>query len=296
MGTRARRAHPSGRGARRRRRPGRAARLLRGATLIVVLGVAVVTLRIVMRDDVLAETHAGAESPATEAPAASEPTPEPEPEPEPDPEPELDIEIEPTEDENENEDEEIPVPETGPGTFRVAGGGGEPVGGDAVLTYRLEVEDGIELDPDEAAAEVQVILADPRGWTAEGDTGFQLVGDGPADFVVQIATPGTVDAICGQYGLDTRGEVNCSVAQTVVVNLRRWVEGSPQFPGPVEEYRALIVNHEVGHYLGHGHEGCSEPGAPAPAMMQQIKGLDGCVANAWPYDENGTYLSGPALP
>ncbi|TDC27308.1 DUF3152 domain-containing protein [Streptomyces sp. 8K308] len=294
MGTRARRAHSSRRRTRRRRRTGRAARVVRGAALLVVLAVAVVTLRIVMRDDVLAETRPEAEPPpVAEIPAAGDPTP---PEPEPEQEQEQEQDSEPAPDSEPTDEERIPVPETGPGTFRVARGGGEPVGGDTVLTYRLEVEDGIEIAPDEAATEVQDILADPRGWTAEGDTGFHLVGEGPADFVVQIATPGTVDDICGQYGLDTGGEVNCSVAQTVVVNLRRWVEGSPQFPGPVEEYRALIINHEVGHYLGHGHEGCPEPGAPAPAMMQQIRGLDGCVANAWPHDENGTYLSGPSVP
>ncbi|MDT0442201.1 DUF3152 domain-containing protein [Streptomyces johnsoniae] len=216
---------------------------------------------------------------APEEPAVMEPDEptapsEPEPEPEPD-----------------------PGPESGPGTFRVASGGGEPVGRGTVFRYQVQVEDGIALDPDDTAAEVHAVLGHERGWTRDGRTGFRLVGgDEAADFLVRIATPATVDAICGEYGLDTGGEVNCRVGESVMVNLRRWQTGSPQFPGPVEEYRALIINHEVGHFLGHGHEGCPAPGAPAPAMMQQIKGLDGCVANAWPYDENGDYLAGPAVP
>jgi hypothetical protein len=29
--------------------------------------------------------------------------------------------------------------------------------------------------------------------------------------------------------------------------------------------------------------------------MQQIKGLHGCVANAWPYDEKGDLVTGPPV-
>ncbi|MET9498708.1 DUF3152 domain-containing protein [Streptomyces sp. NPDC006552] len=186
------------------------------------------------------------------------------------------------------------LPVVGPGTFAVARGGGAVAGtGHRLRRYKVLVEDGIGIRADDAAREIAGILGDPRGWSHDGADSFQLVGSGPRDFVVKIATPHTVDCLCGSAGLDTGGEVNCSVGQSVVVNLRRWVAGSPEFDGPIGEYRALIVNHEVGHRIGHGHETCPGAGRPAPAMMQQIKGLHGCTANAWPYDRAGSYLGGP---
>ncbi|MFJ8541257.1 DUF3152 domain-containing protein [Streptomyces sp. NPDC093586] len=191
----------------------------------------------------------------------------------------------------------IAIPATGPGTFTTAQADGTTVGtGGRVRRYKVLVEKGIDIRPSAAATEISAVLADRRGWTRNGTDSFRLVSSGSYDFVVKIATPGTVDEICGAAGLRTRGEVNCSVGKDVVVNLKRWVLGSPEFDGPIGDYRALIVNHEVGHRIGHGHETCPGPGRPAPAMMQQIKGLKGCVANAWPYDRDGDYLGGPAVP
>jgi hypothetical protein len=187
-------------------------------------------------------------------------------------------------------------PTGGTGTFVTAQASGASVGSGTVRRYQVQVEQGSGVSPEAAAAEIQGILADPRGWTADGHDAFQLVSGGPADFEIKIATPDTVDAICGAAGLHTHGEVNCDVGDQVVVNLKRWNQGSPEFDGPLHEYRALIINHEVGHRIGHGHEGCPGPGRPAPAMMQQIDGLHGCRPNAWPYDREGTYLSGPPVP
>nr|WP_241990165.1 MULTISPECIES: DUF3152 domain-containing protein [unclassified Streptomyces] len=185
------------------------------------------------------------------------------------------------------------IPASGPGTFTVARAGASSGGGNA---YRVEVEDGSHVDPDEAAARVADILAAPRGWAHNGEHTFRQVSEGPAGLVIKIATAATTDRICGEHHLDTHGEVNCRVDEVVMVNLKRWQTGSPKFDGPLDDYRALIINHEVGHWLGHGHETCPGKGRPAPAMMQQIYGLKGCVANAWPYDENGAYLGGPAVP
>lgn len=197
---------------------------------------------------------------------------------------------------SQDPDTSTTVPQHGTGVFSTADAAGKAAGHGTVRRYEVQVEGGAGISAAAAAREIQGILGDPRGWTADGHDAFRLVSSGPADFVVKIATPDTVDAICGAAGLHTHGEVNCDVGPTVVVNLKRWLLGSPQFPGPIHGYRALIVNHEVGHRIGHGHEGCPGPGRLAPVMMQQIDGLHGCKANAWPYDADGDYIRGPAVP
>ncbi|MFI0777876.1 DUF3152 domain-containing protein [Streptomyces sp. NPDC021212] len=189
-----------------------------------------------------------------------------------------------------------PTSAAGTGTFITAKASGKVIGdGGDVRRFKVQVEQGTGVDPKRAAADISAVLADERGWTRDRKHSFQLVSGGAYDFEVKIATPDTVDDICGQAGLRTRGKVNCAAGTQVMVNLKRWNTGSPEFDGPIGEYRALIVNHEVGHRIGHGHETCPGKGKPAPAMMQQIDGLKGCVANAWPYSKAGTYLGGPSV-
>ncbi|MEU5028319.1 DUF3152 domain-containing protein [Streptomyces milbemycinicus] len=188
-------------------------------------------------------------------------------------------------------------PATATGEFVTAKSSGAVIGkGSDLRRFKVMVEKGTGIDAKRAAAEISAILADKRGWTTDGTHAFQLVADGPSDFEVKIATPDTVDEICGAVGLDTHGEVNCDAGTQIMVNLKRWNTGSPEFSGPISGYRALIVNHEVGHRIGHGHETCPGKGKRAPVMMQQIYGLKGCVANEWPYSAKGRYIEGPAVP
>ncbi|MEU3281276.1 DUF3152 domain-containing protein [Streptomyces antibioticus] len=187
------------------------------------------------------------------------------------------------------------IPESGPGTFSTAPGTSVKVGRGKTLRYRVDIEDGLSLSAADVTAQVESILADRRGWTANGSSAFQRVSSGPTDFAVRVATPKTVDEICGRYGLDTGGELNCDVGRQVMVNLKRWLLATPVYAKDVTAYRALIINHEVGHFLGHGHVGCPGKGEPAPVMMQQIKGMHGCAPNVWPYDTHGRYITGPAL-
>ncbi|MEU6141214.1 DUF3152 domain-containing protein [Streptomyces sp. NPDC047081] len=225
-----------------------------------------------------AVTGAGHTPTASSTSRAPKPTPKPTPTP------------------SRTKEPSITIPQHGPGTYVTAPGGSAVVGKGKAFRYTVEVENGIDVSPAEAAKEVERILADPRGWTADGHSAFQRVSSGPVDLHIRIATPDTVDTNCLQHGLDTGGEYNCSADGDVMVNLKRWVLATPVYAKDVPSYRALIINHEVGHFLGHGHVTCPGKGKPAPAMMQQIKGMLGCVPNVWPYDTEGRLITGPAAP
>ncbi|MGW1076353.1 DUF3152 domain-containing protein [Streptomyces sp. NPDC002537] len=189
------------------------------------------------------------------------------------------------------------IPSSGTGVFtRAKGQGGDKGSSGQLLRYQVEVEDSIGVAPGDAASEVDDILGHERGWTAEGKWKFRRTPGDDFDFIVRVATPKTADSICGEYGLDTGGEVNCRVGKNVVVNLKRWLLATETYKDDIPAYRALIINHEVGHFLGYGHVGCPGKGKPAPAMMQQIKGLEGCAPNVWPFDAHGKPITGPERP
>ncbi len=78
---------------------------------------------------------------------------------------------------------------------------------------------------------------------------------------------------------------SCRVGRYVVINQTRWQHASPAWNAAgrsLRDYRHMVVNHETGHWLGLGHAGCPGAGKPAPVMMQQSKGRDGCTFNPFP--------------
>jgi hypothetical protein len=78
------------------------------------------------------------------------------------------------------------------------------------------------------------------------------------------------------------GEEVSSDEDRVYINDRRWRRSTPTWPGSLRDYRHYVVNHEVGHWLGLGHESCPGRRRDAPVMMQQSQGMDGCKPLVWP--------------
>ena len=169
-----------------------------------------------------------------------------------------------------------------------------PVAGHAgtLLRYRVLVERDIRgLSAASFADTVTATLADPRGWTAGGRWRLERVGPGdPYDITIYLATPDTRDRLCGDVA---DGYTSCRNGDRVVLNVARWVKGVPDYGAGLTTYRRYVVNHEVGHRLGHRHELCPGDGRPAPVMQQQTLGLHGCTANPWPYVQGERYRGAP---
>jgi hypothetical protein len=154
------------------------------------------------------------------------------------------------------------------------------------VRYSVEVEGGIPVNPAEVAEAIRSVLTDDRGWQTTDRIRFVPVGQGEVasgadiDIRITLASPALTAKLCAPLNV-TAQQVSCWNGGRSVLNLTRWMLGSETFGGDLAAYRVYLVNHEVGHGLGHQHVSCPGPGQPAPVMVQQTKSLEGCVA--WPF-------------
>ncbi|MFJ8965246.1 DUF3152 domain-containing protein [Lentzea sp. NPDC102401] len=192
-------------------------------------------------------------------------------------------------------------PESGAGTFHVVPGNGPVVGTGPLRTYAVEIENGITVDEQAFAAFVDATLADPRGWTARGARSVQRVS-GSASVRVRLTSQQTARNVCG---FEIPVDVSCRDGNLVFLSAARWIRGAVAFLPDLNAYRTYMVNHEVGHAFGQGHQPCGIAGGPAPVMMQQtfsvsndeiVRITDGvpqgavipqdgkvCTPNGWPF-------------
>lgn len=132
----------------------------------------------------------------------------------------------------------------------------------------------------EFAEQVQRTLDDPRGWRADGIAFERVDSGGELEIVLSQASriPGYSPACSSSY--------SCRVGRFVLLNQDNWTDATKAWrkgDASVRDYRHMLVNHEVGHWLGREHVTCDGGSDQlAPVMQQQSKTLAGCAANPWP--------------
>jgi hypothetical protein len=152
----------------------------------------------------------------------------------------------------------------------------------ALPTYRYAVRGAgpIHTNLDDFAYSVGTVFADSRGWAHDGRR-FQRVPLGSSvDFTLVLATPDRLPP----FSADCSVSYSCTVGDNVIINEARWDRATFAYPWPLTraDYRRMVVNHEVGHWLGFNHAFCSRAGATAAVMQQQSISLQGCRANPFP--------------
>lgn len=151
------------------------------------------------------------------------------------------------------------------------------------IKYAVVTKGAVEGSLDEFAASAAAAFADTNGWSLDGRVAFERVESG-GDFTLALTAP----SVMRSYAASCSPELSCRVGDNILINDARWTGGSPSLDLPVERYRTMVVNHEVGHWLGIAeHPSCPGPGQPAYVMQQQSKGgasLGACTPNEWPHD------------
>ncbi|HEX4662051.1 MAG TPA: DUF3152 domain-containing protein [Candidatus Saccharimonadales bacterium] len=172
----------------------------------------------------------------------------------------------------------LPTPAVTPPPAPVA----TPKAGGRVVTYSVETRGAISADVAQFKSQANETLNDARGWARLG-VSFQEVATG-GSFTLSL-TEASQMTTYSATACDTT--YSCTVGRNVIINQDRWLGATPswnQAGGNIRDYRHMVVNHETGHWLGHGHRGCTGAGQPAPVMQQQSIDLQGCVFNPWPLD------------
>jgi hypothetical protein len=186
--------------------------------------------------------------------------------------------------------------ERGDGRFHVVAGQSAVHGTGPLRRYNVEVENGVDADAAGFARRVDSTLDDPRSWIHGGDVSLQRVDSGKVDFHVTLTSSMTVRSVCG-YTIHVETSCFNGAEGRAFINDSRWMRGAVGYSHDLTAYRSYVVNHEVGHALGHHHMKCAKAGTPAPTMMEQTLGLStpgvgACAPNPWPYLD-GHLVTGP---
>lgn len=162
----------------------------------------------------------------------------------------------------------------------LSAGGGMGQSAAREVTYVVAQKGAITASFDEFTTQVNQTLNGPEGWSRLGVRFVRVESGG--QFTVWLTEASQVPSF-SPSGCDAI--VSCTVGDNVIINQTRWMNGSDAWNaagGSLRDYRHMVVNHETGHWLGHGHEYCAGAGQPAPVMQQQTINMQGCAPNPWP--------------
>lgn len=152
---------------------------------------------------------------------------------------------------------------------------------DGMLSYRIYVDPLYESYTTCFDATVEGVLTDSRGW---GNMRRAGPTESPQMWII-LAPPGVApcDEDATTYGSCARSGNGHG---RIYINAGRWTVGWQPLAS-LEDSRIKLINHEVGHILGYGHQDCTVMGYyPVHPDVEggntDDVGWDSCIPPSWP--------------
>lgn len=146
------------------------------------------------------------------------------------------------------------------------------------FTYSVTTKGIISASLAEFKAKASATLNNAQGWGEVAS--FSEVNSG-GDFTLVLSEAKYLPS----FSTGCSANWSCRAGRFVIINQDRWLGASSAWNasgGSLRDYQHMVVNHEVGHWLGFGHSSCGGSGQKAPVMQQQSISLQGCKFNPWP--------------
>lgn len=147
------------------------------------------------------------------------------------------------------------------------------------VTYDVSAKGNVTASLAEFKLQANQTLNDGRGWSRMNVKFVEVASNGQFSLVLSEASQ------LPTFSSGCSADYSCRAGRYVIINQDRWMSATPSWNaggGSLRDYRHMVVNHETGHWLGHGHKPCGGAGQPAPVMQQQSIDLQGCGFNPWP--------------
>jgi hypothetical protein len=95
------------------------------------------------------------------------------------------------------------------------------------------------------------------------------------NYTIWLVTPTDMDS----FSPACHEQSTCRVGNNLVINQDKWKAVPSDWAGTLDDYRAELINHETGHWLGFDHLACGK-GVTAPIQATSVL-VWGCSANWW---------------
>jgi hypothetical protein len=147
------------------------------------------------------------------------------------------------------------------------------------VTYDVTTKGAVYASLSEFKLLANQTLNDARGWSRMNVKFVEVASGGQFTLVLAEASQ------LPTFSSGCSSDYSCNAGRYVIINQDRWMGATQSWNtagGSLRDYRHMVINHETGHWLGHGHQSCGGAGQPAPVMQQQSISLQGCTFNPWP--------------